>query len=177
MSNSTKFNQPARILHWLIAALVLAQLFIGIGQVSTVSEMHTILLSLHIPIGIAILLLMLVRLLVRLFASPPPLPVDLSLWQKLVATAVHWIFYGLLIALPLIGWGMLSAEGFPIKLFGDTYLPPIVPFDPSMYAILRTAHTYLAICLFFLIMLHMAAALHHGLIRKDGVLSSMLWNK
>lgn len=177
MNNTPKFNQTARILHWLIAALVLAQLFIGIGQVSTVSEMHTILLSLHIPLGIAILFLMVIRLLVRLFTTPPPLPNDLSRLQKFAATAVHWIFYGLLIGLPLIGWGMLSAEGLPIKLFGNTYLPHILPFDPGLYAILRTSHTYLAIFLFFLVMAHMAAALHHGLIRKDGVLSSMLWNK
>ena len=93
---------------------------------------------------------------------------------KVVAHASHWLLYGLMFALPLVGWGMLSAGGYPIPLIGSFHLPPILPHDKALYAILRPAHTILAYLLFLTFLAHLGAALTHALVFKDGVFRSMV---
>jgi cytochrome b561 len=167
------FTLAARVLHWSMAALILAMLFIGVGMVASVSERHAWLLAIHKPLGIAILLLAIVRLTVRLRHPPPPLPADLPALQKFAALASHWLLYFLMLAMPLIGWAMLSAGGYPVMLGESLRLPPIYPADPVAFAVLRHLHGWFALLLFLTFLVHMAAALYHGLIRRDGVLSSM----
>ena len=173
-AESKHFSRPARALHWLMAPLVIAMLFIGIGMVATLSTWHQTLLAIHRPLGIGILLLVVVRLAVRLTHRTPGLPGDMPKWQQHIAHSSHLIFYVLLFAMPLVGWSMLSAGGFPIHLFGPVNLPPIVPQDVRLYAFLRSAHTVLAFALFATFLAHLGAALFHGLIRRDGVVSSMV---
>jgi cytochrome b561 len=83
------------------------------------------------------------------------------------------MLYGLMFALPIIGWAMLSAGGYPIEIFGDIILPPILSRDLAVFATLRSAHTVLALLLFATFLAHLGAALFHGFVRKDGVLKSM----
>jgi cytochrome b561 len=166
----TSFSPLARLLHWLMAPLVVAMLFIGIGMVATLSSWHQVLLSIHRPLGIAILVLAVIRLIVRVTRRTPALPSDMPAWQRGLAHGSHWLFYALL---PLVGWSMLSAGGYPVQLAGSVYLPPIVPHDVHLYTFLRAAHTYLALLLFATFLMHLGAALFHGLIRRDGVFSSM----
>lgn len=174
MSNTTgMFVLSARILHWLMAMLILAMLFIGIGMVASVSERHEWLIHIHKPLGIAILILAVLRLAIRLRNPAPPLPADLPWLQKLAAHASHWLLCGLMIAMPLIGWAMLSAGGYPVMLSDSLRLPAIFPTNAIAFAILRQLHTVLAMLLFLTFLAHMAAAFYHGLIRRDGVLSSM----
>lgn len=175
--DDTMFWWPARALHWLMAAMLLTMLFVGAGMVASVSERHAWLLALHKPLGIAILALALLRLALRLWRRPPPLPRELGAAQRFAAHASHWLLYALMLAMPLIGWAMLSAGGYPIELGAGLRLPPIAPFDPSGFAALRWLHRSLAYALFALVLLHLGAALHHGLIRRDGVLRSMLWRR
>lgn len=176
MSPSTHFNLAARILHWGMAVLILTMLFVGVGMVSSIS-LRPGLLSLHRPIGIAILLLVILRLANRLRHSPPPLPADLPPIQKRAAHASHWLLYGLMFAMPLIGWSMLSAGGYPVAMFKGFTLPPIAPHDPAVFAILRTAHTWLALLLFATVLMHLAAALFHAWVRRDKVFASMARGK
>jgi cytochrome b561 len=168
-----RFAASSRLLHWLMAVLVIAMLFIGVGMVSTVSARYALLVSIHKPLGIAILALVVIRLVNRLFNRPPPLPESLPAIQRLAAHASHWALYALMFAMPLIGWGMLSAGGYPIVLYGPLQLPPILAQSAPVYALLRQAHTVLAYLLFATVLAHLAAALFHGLIRRDGVLESM----
>jgi len=171
--HSPDFHPALRVLHWLLAAMVLAMLFIGVGMVSTAGPLYPLLLSLHRPIGIAILLLVLIRLPLRLLTGAPALPADLPPLQARLAKASHVLLYASMIALPLIGWAMLSAGGYPVQLAKGLALPPILPHDLALYALLRGAHTLVALLFFALILGHLAAALMHGLIRRDGVLRSM----
>ncbi|WP_420138001.1 cytochrome b [Sphingomonas sp.] len=170
---SPDFHPALRVLHWLMAAMVLAMLFIGVFMVSTSGPAYVTLLNLHRPLGIAILLLVLVRLPLRLATGAPALPEDLAPLQRWIAWGSHVLLYATLFALPLIGWGMLSAGGYPVRLADGIVLPPILPHDLALYALLRAAHTAVALAFFALILLHLAAALMHGLVRRDGVLRSM----
>ncbi len=173
-SSPAHFSPLARFFHWLMAPLVIAMLFVGVGMVSTVSQRHLTLLALHRPLGIAILVLVVLRLIVRITHRTPPLPEETPLWQRRAAKMSHGLFYLLLLAMPLVGWSMLSAGGFPVHLFGDVNLPPLVAQDPRLYAFLRETHTWLAIVLFVTFIVHFAAAMFHALILRDGVFSSMV---
>jgi cytochrome b561 len=173
MSQPQTFHPFARVLHWLMAAMILTMLFVGAGMVSTVETKHDWLLAIHKPLGVTIFVLALVRLGFRLTHPAPPLPADMPAWQKLAAHGSHWLLYALMIVLPLVGWGMLSAGNYPVTLGGGLLLPPILPSDPVLFAWLREAHRYLAWLFFLTFLLHMGAALMHGLIRRDGVLQSM----
>lgn len=168
------FAMPVRVLHWLMAMLIVAMLFIGVGMVASVSERHDWLVGIHKPLGIAILLLVVIRIAVRLRNPPPPLPADLPRLQKLAAHASHWLLYALMLAMPLVGWAMLSAGGYPVMLGSSLRLPAIFPTGAAGFAVLRHVHTWLAMLLFMTFLAHMGAALYHGLIRRDGVLASML---
>jgi cytochrome b561 len=168
-----RFAPPARILHWLMAALILAMLLIGAGMLSTTTARYPDLLAWHRPVGIAILILALVRLGVRLTHRPPSLPADLPAIQVAAAKGSHILLYALMIAMPLVGWAMQSAGGYPIILWKGCELFPILPHDILLYGWLRFAHGLLAYAFFLLILAHLGAALFHGLVRRDGVFSSM----
>ena len=168
-----RFTPLQRLLHWLMAVCILAMLFIGVGMVSTVMPKYLTLVSIHKPLGIAILVLALIRLAVRLRYGAPPLPADLPEPMKLAAHLSHYALYALMIAMPLIGWAMLSAAAYPVVLFGGVHLPAILPQSDSLHALLWNAHFYLAFVFFALILLHVAAALFHALVRRDGVFEAM----
>ncbi len=168
-----RFTPLQRALHWLMAVCILAMLFIGVGMVSTIMPKYLLLVSIHKPLGIAILVLALIRLSVRLGFRAPSLPADLPEPMKLAARLSHYALYFLMIAMPLIGWGMLSAADYPIVLYGGVRLPPILPQSDSLHTLLWDAHFYLAFLFFALILLHLAAALFHALVRKDGVFEAM----
>jgi cytochrome b561 len=171
------FPPLSRVLHWTMAVLILAMLFIGIAMVSSLSAYHE-LVSIHKPIGILILILVAIRLINRLLAPPPPLPENFPPLLRLAADGSHWLLYALMFAVPLVGWGMLSAAAYPIQLMGGIHLPPILPHSAALYAFLRPLHTVLAILLFATFLAHLGAALTHALIFRDGVFQSMAsWRK
>jgi cytochrome b561 len=167
------FSPMQRLLHWLMAICILAMLFIGVGMVSTIMPTYLTLVSIHKPLGIAILVLALLRLVVRLRRGAPPLPSDLPEPMKLAAHLSHYALYLLMIGMPLIGWGMLSAAAYPVLLFGGLRLPAILPQSDRLHALLWSAHFYLAFAFFALILLHIAAALFHLLVRRDDVFRTM----
>jgi cytochrome b561 len=139
-----RFTAPQRLLHWLMAICILAMLFIGVGMVSTISPRYLTLVQIHKPLGIAILLLALIRLALRIRYGAPALPADMPEPMKLAAHLSHIIFYALMIIMPLLG-----------------------------HTVLWDAHHYLAFVFFALILLHVAAALMHALVRRDGVFEAM----
>ncbi|WP_144637577.1 cytochrome b [Bordetella genomosp. 13] len=173
MSHSpVQFTLLQRLLHWVMALAILAMLFIGVGMVSTVDRVHTVLIGIHKPLGIAILALALLRLVVRMRNGAPPLPAGMSEPMKLAARLSHVAFYVLMIAMPLLGWSMLSAADYPVVVAG-VRLPAIVSADAHLYSVLNGAHRALAYCFFALFLLHLAAALFHAWVRRDGVFETM----
>ena len=168
-----RFAVPQRLLHWLMALCILSMLFIGVGMVSTAAPRYLTLVQIHKPLGIAILVLVLIRLALRFYYGSPSLPADLPEPMKLAAYSSQVVLYALMIAMPLLGWGMLSAAAYPVVLFGSVYLPPILPVSASLHTLLWHAHYYLAFAFFAIILMHIAAILFHKLIRRDGVFETM----
>ncbi len=171
-----QFAAFSRILHWTMAAMVLTMLCIGVAMVVSLGDYH-VLLSIHRPLGIAILILVVVRFVNRLLNPPPPFPATMSRAERLAATGSELAMYGLMLVLPLVGWGMLSAARYPIVLHGAVHLPFILPHNAALYAVLRKAHTILAYLFFLTFMGHFGAILFHTLIVRDGLLMRMApWN-
>jgi cytochrome b561 len=162
-----------RVLHWTMAAMVLTMLGIGVAMVTSLADYHT-LVSIHRPLGAAVLVLVVVRFVVRRLSRLPQFPPTMSRLERRAAAAGEYTLYALMFALPLVGWTMLSAARYPIVLFGSVHLPFIVPHDAHLYAILRRMHTVLAYLLFLVILAHVGAILFHTLIVRDGMLFRMV---
>jgi cytochrome b561 len=174
MSGSRRrFTPLQRLLHWLTALCVIAMLFIGVGFESTITPKYLPLIAIHKSLGVVVLVLTLIRLAVRLRYGAPPLPDDLPRPMKLGAHLSHYALYALLIGMPLLGWAMLSAADYPVVIFGSVQLPAILPQSDRLHAWLWDAHAALALVFFAVILAHVAAALFHGLVRRDGVFEAM----
>jgi len=171
-NNPTQFAVLSRILHWLMAAMLLTMLFIGAAMVCSLGNYHW-LVAVHRPLGIMILILAAIRLVNRMLTTLPPFPPTMSEKERRIASASERLLYALMFALPLIGWGMLSAGHYPIVMFGSVHLPPILPASPMLYAVLRKSHTILAYLLFLTFLAHLSAVLFHTLIVRDRLLDRM----
>jgi len=169
----TQFNGLMRLLHWLMAAMVLTMLGIGVAMVASLGDYH-LLVSIHRPLGIAILIAVVIRLVTRLSSTLPPFPATMSQQERKAAHASEMLLYGLLFVEPLVGWGMLSAARYPIVMFGSLHLFPILPHSVMLYAILRETHTILAYLFFLAFLAHFGAILFHTLIVRDGMLGRMV---
>ncbi|MET0677050.1 MAG: cytochrome b [Bradyrhizobium sp.] len=168
-----RFTPVQRLLHWVMAVCLIAMFFVGVGMVSTIMPDFLALFVIHKSLGIAILVLALIRLAVRSRYGAPSLPADLPEPMKLAAHLSHYALYGLMIAMPLLGWALLSAAAYPVVLIGGLRLPAITPQSDSLHTLLLQAHVSLAFVFFALVLLHIAAALFHALVRQDGVFGSM----
>lgn len=129
------FNPLARYLHWLMAIMILTMLFIGAAMMTSLH--HRIwLVDVHRPLGIAILLLALIRPPTG-FIAGSHLFLRSSRLQVLAAKASHWALYALMLAMPLLGWAQLSAAGVPIVMFEGLNLPAITPTSPLLLLVSR----------------------------------------
>lgn len=170
-----RFTLPSRVLHWLMAPMVIAQLLIGVTMVAALSW-YPLLLAVHRPLGLLILAFALVRLVNRLRHRPPPFLATMSKTERRVATWSEYLLYALLLVQPLTGWAMLSSARFPITLLGPLALPGIAPHDVDVFAVLRECHNAFALLLFLAFTAHMTAVLFHTLVLRDRLLDRMaLW--
>jgi cytochrome b561 len=164
-----RFALIQRLLHWLMAVCILAMLFIGVGMVSTVAPKYLPLILVHKTLGVTLLVLVLIRLALRLYYGAPRLPDDLPRTMMLGARLSHQLLYGFMIAMPLLGLGMLWAAAYPVILIGGIRIPPLLPQSDGMRTLLWNAHFYLRFAFFALVLVHLAAALFHAWVRRDGV--------
>ena len=174
MTNTERFSLSMRLFHWGMAALIFAMLTAGLLMVASLDGWQLTVLTAHKVFGVIAALLVSARLINRLRQPIPALPDDLSHWQKMSARVSHWLLYGLLFAMPVSGYLMQYFAARPIDVFGWFRLPAALNVDIYYYALFRELHFVLAIALVGLVALHIGAALHHHIIRKDTVLKSML---
>jgi cytochrome b561 len=167
-----QFTALMRLFHWLTAALVLTILGIGVAMVASLADYHR-LVSVHRPLGILILIVVVIRFVNRQYSTLPPFPATMSSRERSVASASELFLYALLVVQPLVGWGMLSAAGYPITLYGSIHLFPLLPHNVMVYAVLRWAHTVLAYLLLLMFLAHFGAVLFHTWVLRDGTFSRM----
>lgn len=171
----TRYRLPARILHWLTAVLVLAMIPAGLVMVQPGLErsLQNGLFIFHKNVGVLLLLLVLLRALYRWRNPPAPLPQGTPRWQVRAAGASHALLYGLLVLLPVAGYVRVKAGGFPIESLDALGLPSLVPRSDALAEVAKTIHYGAGLAIAALIALHIAAAAHHGVLRRDGVFSRM----
>ncbi|GAB2994414.1 cytochrome b [Mycobacterium bourgelatii] len=168
-----RFALPSRILHWLMAPMVIAQLLIGVTMVASLSY-YPLLLAIHRPLGVLILVFAVVRLINRLTHRLPPFLETMSRTERRIASWSEYLLYGLLLAQPLVGWAMLSAARYPmVVLIGPVRLPGIAPHNLDLYAVLRQTHNVLAFLLFLTFTAHACAVLFHTLVLRDRLIDRM----
>lgn len=170
-----RYSGTAIALHWIVAALIAGAFAIGLIAVElAVSPQKLKLYSWHKWIGVSIALLVLVRIGWRLWHPAPALPPGMAPWERRVATGTHVLLYMLLLAIPVSGWLMSSASGFPVVYFGVLPLPDLVAKEKALAEALKLVHYALNKTLLALVVLHVAAALKHHVLDRDDVLTRML---
>ena len=173
-----RYTGTAITLHWLLAVAILCSFCLGLYMADLpVSPTRLKLYNWHKWAGITILTLSMLRLLWRLSHRPPRLPaqvlVNMPGWQRIAHDGTHKLLYLLFFAVPLVGWAYSSAAGFPIVVFGVLPLPDFVPVDKDLAEAIKPWHGRLAFTLATLVILHVAAALKHHFVDRDGLLARM----
>lgn len=173
--SSAGYKPTARVIHWIVAIMVLAMLPIGtiMIQEDLARSTQDTLYILHKNGGVIILVLMILRLGYRLANPPPPLPASIAPWQEKIAGLTHALLYFMLFFMALTGLVRVQAGGFPVELLNALGIPPIIPRNETVEGIAKTAHFYGRLVLIAVMLAHIGAALQHGLIKKDGVFSRM----
>ncbi len=169
------YDGVAKAFHWLVVAMLVVQYSVALvlGWVLPKSAEDS-LAAWHFSMGSSILVVMLARLVWRLTHTPPPPPADLSPGLRRLSRATHWAFYAVFIVLPFLGWAAASADGARVSLAGLIPLPLLVPKDDPFGKAMGTVHPAIAITMLAVIALHVAGALYHALVKRDGVIQRML---
>ena len=175
---STRYHPLARALHWLLALGIVGNFALGIYMSDLpFSPARLQYYSWHKWAGVLVLAFSAVRLLTRLKSPPPALPdaIEAAMpgWQKLAHHATHLALYALFFAVPLTGWAYSSAAGFPIVLFGLLPLPDFVPVSEPLADVLKEVHEITALVMAALVVLHVAGALKHQIVDRDGLMARM----
>jgi cytochrome b561 len=174
-STQRGYTATAKVLHWLILALLIVQFIVGwtMPHIGRNTQPGT-LINLHFSVGILILAVAVVRLIWHLVHPEPEPAAGVPPWQTATARLVHWLLYVLLFAVPMLGWANASWRGFPVIMFG-LELPKLLATRAPGWAWTGDVHTLLAeYVMLFMVGLHVAAALYHWLVRRDRVLQRML---
>jgi len=168
-----RYDAVAITFHWVLGLAIIGAFCVGLYMSDLpFSPQRLKLFNWHKWAGVTILALSALRLLWRL-THRPPADLPAPAWQLRASHAVHGLLYLLFFAVPLAGWAYSSAAGFPIVVFGLLPLPDFVPVDKGLAEIAKEAHALLAYGLAALVGLHVAAALKHQVIDRDGLLARM----
>ncbi len=183
-----RYHAVAIALHWVIALMIIGLMVAGIWMTGAIRDRETQKLAfevyqLHKSVGLTVLALSIVRLAWRLSHKGPSLPAGMAGFERSAAHAAHWLFYGLMLALPISGWLMVSASplGLPTLYFSGPQVPHLEALshmsisDKKLWeGRLKDLHEWLAYGGLALIILHVAAAVRHQFILKDGLMARML---
>ena len=169
------YTLTARVLHWVVAALVLLMIPLGIVIANEWGgPAQQFLYNLHKSIGATLLPLVIVRLLYRLTHPAPPLPSDIPAIQQFAAHATHWALYVLILIQPIVGYIMTSAYPAPVPFYGLFNLPAIWPANRALSEQLSVVHLFIGLAIAVVAAIHIGAALFHHFVRKDRILMRMI---
>jgi cytochrome b561 len=168
----SKYPASMRVLHWLRAAVVIGTLAVGLVMVNSPDEWPVkfeLLYPNHKQFGLLALLLAVVQWLLRTRSRVPEPPAALLPWERALSKLAHRALYGLLVAVPLMGYAMSSSftqsDGVPFFFFG--HVPELLPKDDRWFEVFQWLHRVLAYALLALLVLHVAGALKHRFMDSD----------
>jgi cytochrome b561 len=174
-NDADSWGAPAKLFHWLMAALIFAQIPLGIMAASwRLSPTKLNLFFWHKSTGMLILALLALRLLWRLANPAPALPTDMPAWERVGARLSHFLLYALMIALPITGWIVNSASNIPFRIFWLIPLPALVQPDKTIADLFAFVHRGLFVLLALVLAAHVIAALRHHFVKGNTVLTRML---
>jgi cytochrome b561 len=171
-----RYTRPAILFHWLIALLIIGAFTLGLVMTDIPGITPTKLkyYSWHKWAGVTVLLLATLRLLWRLANDAPAYPASMKRWEKTAAHHLHILLYLLMFAVPLSGYVYTLSAGVPVVYFGVFPLPVLFDANPDLKPLLKDVHFWLNMGLAGAVGLHIAAALKHAVIDRDGVMKRML---
>jgi len=173
-ARASGYGAVAKILHWLIVALLVAQFTVAwtmpdVGR----GTRNEGLITVHLSLGAFILVVVIIRLAWRLTHPVPLLTDEVPPWQHRAAQAIHALLYAILVALPVMGWANANARGWDAVIFGISF-PKIMATRSGLGMALGDIHQVTAIVLLVVVGLHALAALYHHFVLRDRVLLRML---
>jgi cytochrome b561 len=174
-ANSAGYDGVAIALHWAVALLILGQIVLGWWMIEIPKEpvgVRAFWFNLHKSLGMTLAILIAIRVAWRLTHRPPPLPASVPAWQAKAAAINHFLLYACLVVMPVAGFLGSTFSGFPIKFFGLQFTGWGWK-NLALKDFFSLVHLFAAWLLSGLIVLHVAAALKHLLITRDGVFLRM----
>ena len=174
-NGSDRFGAVSKFFHWVTGTLIIALLTIGLLMVGMDNSLDKLkLYGLHKSGGFTVLVLASLWLLWRICNIVPGYPPTVTRWQRMAANIAKYALFAFMFIMPLSGWGMSSAAGFPISVFGFFTLPDLASPDRMLSSDLRDVHKYVAYLMIAVVSVHGFAALLHHFYYKDNVLRRML---
>jgi cytochrome b561 len=176
-ANVDRWGPVSQLLHWAIVVLIVVLGYLGLTMTDLPNGANKIeVYGLHKSLGLTVLALVALRVFWRLWAGAPPDIASTPHWQHRIASITHGLLYVLLFAVPISGWVVNSASGFPLRWFGLVRVPPISPRDHALHELSETVHEWLFWAIIVVALAHAAAALYHHLFQHDATLARMLPN-
>lgn len=168
-----RYASPARLLHWVMALLILAMIPAGLVMVQPGLDrgLQNTLFIFHKNVGVLLLILLVVRVGLRLLRPAPPLPATVPGWQARIAGLSHLALYLLMAVVPVAGYVRVKAGGFPIETLDALGLPSLVPRSDALAEVAKAIHYGAGLAIAGVICAHVGAALFHGIVKRDGVFS------
>lgn len=174
-NSTTRYGSLNIGLHWLMFILIAAAYaFIELRELFPKgSDPRETMKAIHFMLGLTVLVLILPRLLVRFSGVTPAIVPSSPAWQHSAARIAHLALYAFMLAMPILGWLLLSAAGKPIPFFG-LQLPALIGEDKALAKFIKEIHETIGEIGYYLIGLHALAALYHHLLLRDNTLLNML---
>ncbi|MBN1378186.1 MAG: cytochrome b [Gammaproteobacteria bacterium] len=162
--------------HWLTAVIVIGLFCLGIWMISLdyYHPWYKDAPQIHRSLGILLALLIVLRLLLRLFMPVPKPLASLKRWERITSVLVHWSMYGLVLITIILGYLISTADGRAISVFGWFEIPATLTSIPQQADLAGELHYYFAVTLLILVGIHALAAIKHHFIDKDTTLLRML---
>ena len=171
---SVGYGRVARLFHWITLLLVLVMIPVGIVMTQEIPRpLQDRLFILHKGLGPIVFLVVVLRLAWRWISPPPPLPDSVPPLQRKASAAVHALLYVFLLVMAVSGYVRVTTGGFPTEFLNWIGIPPLLPKSEPVAEVAKAVHATAILGLLLLIAVHVAAALYHGLVLRDGVFSRM----
>ncbi len=168
-----RYNTVAQLLHWTMAVLLVYLIFF-----SQYEEVPDLLMEqkiqLHSGLGVIVLILGLFRFYWRR-NRPRPAPIETDApWQKKASEFVHYAFYAIFLIGPVIGFILAGLVSYPVRIFGWLEISSLLQDNTAAASFVNSLHGLTADILTALVVVHIAAAIYHQFIKKNGLIWRML---